>query len=83
MSLITLWQKPIEEYVLPDVSFVCITYYNGLREGKAVDRFHARYREIKQYFGDELIDIIVEKNPYYDPKYFDSLQQHIEGGFDL
>lgn len=46
MSLITLWQKPIEEYVLPDGSFVCITYYNGLREGKAVDRFHARYRKL-------------------------------------
>ena len=23
MSLITLWQKPIEEYALPDGSFVC------------------------------------------------------------
>lgn len=83
MSLITPWQKPREEYVLPDGSFVSIIYYNGIREGKAVDRFHARYREIKQYVGNELIDTIVERNPYYNPEYFDSLQQHIKGGFDL
>ena len=83
MSFITSWQKPMEEYVLPDGSFVSIIYYSGIGEGKAVDRFHARYREIKQYVGNELIDTIIERNPYYNPEYFDSLQQHIEGDFDL
>lgn len=79
MSLITSWQKPVEEYTLPDGTYVSVVYYEEIGKRIAIDKFHAKYREIKEYANDELIGSIMEKNPYYDPEYFDSLQQHICG----